>query len=83
MKDEIYKLQDHESNIPYITFCNTDSDRTGHWLLSGDINGYCYVWDLQTRAMVFKYKAWMCTGDDTTVDCVCHLTRVDVPHGGM
>lgn len=39
-------LSGHGANVPNVAFCNTEDDRTGRYLVSTDINGATYTWDL-------------------------------------
>lgn len=39
-------LKGHNSNIPNVAFCNTDADPHGRYLLSTDIGGSTFVWDI-------------------------------------
>ena len=39
----------HSHNIPSIAFCNTEDDLVGRYLVSTDINGSTYVWDIWKR----------------------------------
>lgn len=42
-------LEGHLSNIPDIAFCNTDADPAGRYLVSTDLNGATFVWDIWRR----------------------------------
>lgn len=42
-------LEGHLSNIPDIAFCNTAADPAGRYLVSTDINGATFVWDIWRR----------------------------------
>ncbi|EME47881.1 hypothetical protein DOTSEDRAFT_69718 [Dothistroma septosporum NZE10] len=44
--DVTHQVLNGTSNIPYISFCNTDDDPHGRWLLTTDISGYCRTIDL-------------------------------------
>lgn len=44
----------HDANIPNIAFCNTDLDPEGRYLLSTDIDGYTFVWDIYRGVTVFS-----------------------------
>lgn len=79
-RNQLFTLPATHNNIPNITFCNTGDDPDGRWLLSGDIEGNCYVWDLYTCRTVFTYRAWMCA--QRTSDCACEGFRSRYPHIG-
>ncbi|KAJ9622373.1 hypothetical protein H2203_006592 [Taxawa tesnikishii (nom. ined.)] len=44
--DEVRILNNGESNIPHIAFCNTGDDPEGRWLLAADISGTTTAWDV-------------------------------------
>ena len=50
-------LRGHKTNIPNITFCNTDADTEGKYLISTDIENCNYIWDIwqQNRICKFPY----------------------------
>lgn len=50
-------LQGHTTNIPNISFCNTEADRTGKFLTSTDINGRIFIWNIWTRRKIVSFKA--------------------------
>ena len=39
-------LRGHTTNIPNIAFCDNDLDPEGRYLVSTDINGYTFIWDV-------------------------------------
>ena len=43
-RDQITLLRGHSCNIPSISFCNTEDDPTGRYLISMDIKGSVGVW---------------------------------------
>ena len=45
----------HWQNIPDITFCNTEDDPIGRYLISTDIAGVTLIWDIWKRMGVKKY----------------------------
>ena len=45
-----------ESNIPYISFCNTGDDPEARWLLTTDISGVCRVMDLHLSQPVQAFR---------------------------
>lgn len=47
----------HEYNIPNIAFCNTDADPNGRYLVSTDIGGVTYVWDIWRRQVLADISA--------------------------
>jgi hypothetical protein len=47
----VITLRGHHTNIPSISFFNSDRDTEGRWLLSTDIHGQIRVWDI-----------WYCNG---------------------
>lgn len=42
-------LEGHRNNIPDIAFCNTTADPGGRYLVSTDLNGATFVWDIWRR----------------------------------
>lgn len=50
-------LKGHAYNIPNITFCNTDADPNGRYLVSTDIGGVTYVWDIWQRQVLADISA--------------------------
>lgn len=62
-RDRNYKItlngssgqQAHESNIPNITFVNTEDDSEGTWLLSTDITGAMKLWQIWKIAC---FRTW-------------------------
>ena len=50
-------LEGHHTNIPSISFCNTDSDQVGRYLVSTDIEGVTIIWDIWAR-QVIKQHLW-------------------------
>ncbi|KAF2722100.1 hypothetical protein K431DRAFT_60069 [Polychaeton citri CBS 116435] len=55
--DVIHRVVNGESNIPYISFCNTGDDPGARWLLTTDISGVCRVMDLHRMqpAQAFRF----------------------------
>lgn len=45
-------LEGHENNIPDIAFCNTTADPAGRYLVSTDLNGETFVWDIWRREVL-------------------------------
>lgn len=45
-------LEGHMCNIPNIAFCNTDADPTGRYLVSTDVGGATFVWDIWQRMVL-------------------------------
>lgn len=45
-------LEGHTYNIPNIAFCNTGADPTGRYLVSTDIGGATFVWDIWQRRVL-------------------------------
>ena len=39
-------LRGHQTNIPNISFCNTEADPEGRYLISTDIDDCNHVWDI-------------------------------------
>lgn len=46
------RLIGHKTNIPNITFCNSDADPHGQYLLSTDIDGQTFIWDVWRRQII-------------------------------
>ncbi|MCJ1463321.1 hypothetical protein MMC07_001928 [Pseudocyphellaria aurata] len=51
-------LEGHAYNIPNIAFCNTDADPTGRYLVSTDIGGVTFVWDIWQRSVLADISAY-------------------------
>lgn len=61
-------LEGHQNNIPDIAFCNTTADLAGRYLVSTDLNGETFVWDIWRRKVLadltshhnilFQYKSY-------------------------
>lgn len=45
-------LEGHRNNIPDIAFCNTAADPAGRYLVSTDLNGATFVWDIWRRKIL-------------------------------
>ena len=45
-------LEGHRNNIPDIAFCNTTADPAGRYLVSTDLNGATFVWDIWLRKVL-------------------------------
>lgn len=45
-------LKGHEANIPNIAFCNSKADPIGQYLVSTDITGSMFVWDIWQRKVI-------------------------------
>lgn len=54
--DVTHQVLNGESNIPYISFCNTGDDPNARWLLTTDISGVCRVMDLHQVAPVQAFR---------------------------
>lgn len=50
-------LEGHTYNVPNIAFCNTDADPTGRYLVSTDIGGATFVWDIWKRTILADITA--------------------------
>ncbi|EMC96530.1 hypothetical protein BAUCODRAFT_24288 [Baudoinia panamericana UAMH 10762] len=48
--DVTQRVINGETNVPYISFCNTGDDPEARWLLTTDIGGYCRIMDLHSDA---------------------------------
>lgn len=55
-------LEGHAYNIPNIAFCNTDADPTGRYLVSTDIGGVTFVWDIWQREVLADISAYQRRG---------------------
>ena len=54
--DVTYQVLNGETNIPYISFCNTGDDPEARWLLTTDISGVCRVMDLHSMEAVQAFR---------------------------
>lgn len=52
----IIRLYGHTTNIPNITFYNTDEDSVGRYLVSTDIFGKIIIWDVWTGVPIKTYE---------------------------
>ena len=59
----------HSHNIPNIAFCNTEDDLLGRYLVSTDINGWTYVWDIWKGAIVLRPSDRFRFGDPLARGC--------------
>ena len=50
-------LKGHTTNIPNISFCNTEADQTGRFLASTDIDGQVYIWNVWQQKIIASFKA--------------------------
>ena len=48
-------LRGHRTNIPNITFCNTDADMEGKYLISTDIENCNYIWDIWQQRPICNF----------------------------
>ncbi|KAK3684667.1 hypothetical protein LTR37_020068 [Vermiconidia calcicola] len=55
-KDVTHHVLNGETNIPYISFCNTGDDPEGRWLLTTDISGVCRTMDLHSLQPVQAFR---------------------------
>ena len=83
-------LTGHETNIPAISFCNSDVDPIGQYLVSTDIDGQIFVWDIwKKKRIADMMKIWNpsshpCVGG-WGVACLDpkSLRRTDGPRAGF
>ena len=47
-------LAGHTHNIPNLAFCDTEDDTLGRYLVSTDIDGTTYIWDIWKRTILMK-----------------------------
>ncbi|KAF2840435.1 hypothetical protein M501DRAFT_1002788 [Patellaria atrata CBS 101060] len=62
-------LRGHETNIPDIAFCNTGDDPMGRWLLSSDIGGITYIWNVEGYGPFTGYQHRFCNGSCNFCQC--------------
>ena len=55
-KNLIIRLSGHITNIPSIAFCDGEGDQTGKYLVSTDIYGSIFVWDVWQQKRVEDYS---------------------------
>lgn len=55
-------LTDHDTNIPSISFCNSEADPYGQYLASTDIDGRTFVWDVWQQKIIDDLSAGGSTG---------------------
>jgi hypothetical protein len=51
-KDTVITLTGHHQNIPSVSFFNSDLDKEGRYLVSIDLTGLIFIWDLRERNRV-------------------------------
>ncbi len=66
-------LKGHSHNIPSIAFCNTKGDLVGRYLVSTDINGSTYVWDIWKGVIIMKASERFKLGNSSLPGCKCTL----------
>jgi hypothetical protein len=54
--DVTHHVLNGQTNIPYISFCNTGDDPEARWLLTTDISGVCRVMDLHSLEPVQAFR---------------------------
>lgn len=54
-------LQGHVNNIPNISFYNTETDQTGRFLTSTDIDGKIFIWNIWQRKIITSFRAGLDT----------------------
>ncbi|KAK3705776.1 hypothetical protein LTR37_013083 [Vermiconidia calcicola] len=54
--DVTHQVLNGETNIPYISFCNTGDDPEARWLLTTDISGVCRTMDLHSLQPVQAFR---------------------------
>lgn len=54
--DVTHHVLNGQTNIPYISFCNTGDDPEARWLLTTDIGGVCRVMDLHSLEPVQAFR---------------------------
>lgn len=62
-------LKGHSLNIPSIAFCNTKEDPIGRYLVSTDIGGSTYVWDIWKGAILIKASERFKIGNSSFPGC--------------
>lgn len=62
-------LKGHSHNIPSIAFCNTKDDPIGRYLVSTDISGLTYVWDVWKGAILIKASGRFKIGNSSFPGC--------------
>jgi hypothetical protein len=76
--DQKFVLAAMNNNVPAISFCNTDDDPDGKLLVSGEILGSIYLWDLHNLELIQLIRAEYCVFDEDDV-CACE-EREQYPH---
>jgi hypothetical protein len=76
--DQKFVLSAMNNNVPSIAFCNTDDDPEGRLLVSGEILGSIYLWDLHQPELIELIRAEYCVMAEGRA-CACDQ-REHYPH---
>jgi hypothetical protein len=76
--DQKFVLPAMNNNVPSVAFCNTDDDPEGRLLVSGEILGSIYLWDLHQLNVVELIRAEYCVFAEGRT-CACDM-REQFPH---
>jgi hypothetical protein len=63
------ELDDTGENLPCVAFNNTGADPQGRWLLTGDISGTTYLWDIPTQSLVGRMNYMFCSTNHIGYNC--------------
>jgi CRT10 len=81
-RDHRIELKGMHNNLPCVSFCNTGEDPEGRFLITGDITGIRWTWDLhELRAIEFARLEY-CSASipEPTQNCPCDLRGRRFPH---
>jgi hypothetical protein len=76
--DQKFVLSAMSNNVPSVAFCNTDDDPEGRLLVSGEILGSIYLWDLHQLELIELMRAEYCIHAEGRA-CACEQ-REHYPH---
>jgi hypothetical protein len=76
--DQKFVLAPMNNNVPAIAFCNTEDDPEGRLLVSGEILGSIYLWDLHHLELIQLIRAEYCVFSEGKT-CACDQ-REQYPH---
>ena len=56
VRNIVITLSGHHTNIPSVSFCNSDDDPNGRYLVSTDIDGFTILWDIWAQSPIMRHS---------------------------